>query len=308
MSNGKPRVSIGMPVHNSEKYLRAALDAILAQTYTDFELIISDNASSDCTAEICKSYAAKDPRIKYFSNAHNLGANPNINKSFELSCGEYFKWAFYDDLVAPDFLAKCVEVLDQNPEVVLCVPKANIIDENGKFLGVHEYRADTTLSKPHLRFRNVVLNSDSGWEIFGLIRANTLSKTALHASYPGSDLVLIAELTLHGRFHILPDALSYPRVHAEQLWMLIPKERDRVVFEDASLEGKIVLPKWGWFFGYLKAIGNAHLGIFEAGHCYITFIRWILKPDHLRALGKDVLLAISKSITRIYSKQSSVHS
>jgi glycosyltransferase involved in cell wall biosynthesis len=299
MSDKKaPRVSIGMPVYNSEKYLKGALDSVLAQTYSDFEIIICDNASTDQTPEICRMYAAKDKRIRYYRNSHNLGANPNINQTFKLSSGEYFKWAFYDDLIRPEFISRCIEVLDQNPEVVLCVPKSNVIDENGRFLGINEYKADLTVSQPHIRFRNIVNTPDAGWEVFGLIRSSVLKQTALHASYPGSDLVLLAELALHGRFHVLSEALLYPRIHPEQMWILVPKERDRVVFEDSSLEGKIVLPKWGWVFGYLQAIKNAPLNIFQLVDCVFTVLRWILRPDHFRALVKDIILAVGKLISK----------
>ena len=104
----KLRVTIGLPVYNGETYLEETLDSILNQTYTEFELIISDNGSSDGTRLICEEYAAKDDRIKYYRSVKNLGAAPNYNRAFELSSGEYFKWADYDDPLAPEFLSKCV--------------------------------------------------------------------------------------------------------------------------------------------------------------------------------------------------------
>ena len=104
MSENEPRVSIGMPVYNGEKYLEEAIQSILAQTYSDFELVISDNASTDKTQEICLEYAARDSRVRYHRNEKNLGAAPNYNRTFELSTGQYFKWADYDDLLAEEFL------------------------------------------------------------------------------------------------------------------------------------------------------------------------------------------------------------
>ena len=99
-----PRVSIGLPVYNGELFLENALDSILSQTYSDFELIISDNASDDKTEEICRSYAARDKRVRYSRNAHNLGAAPNYNRVYHLARGRYFKWASHDDVLAPEFL------------------------------------------------------------------------------------------------------------------------------------------------------------------------------------------------------------
>ena len=117
----KPRVTIGMPVYNGAALVGAALESILAQTLTDFELIISDNASTDATAEVCRSYAAKDRRIRYYRNEKNLGAAPNFNRVVELATNgvPYFKWAAHDDVIAPTFLEKCARVLDAAPQSVV---------------------------------------------------------------------------------------------------------------------------------------------------------------------------------------------
>src|SRR5215469_16516475 len=120
-----PRVSIGLPVWNGEKYIRSAVDSILRQDYTDFELIISDNASTDATQDICREYAAKDPRIRYYRNEKNIGASANFNRLVELARGELFKWATHDDIHMPGFLGRCIEIIDQAPSTVaLVTPKA----------------------------------------------------------------------------------------------------------------------------------------------------------------------------------------
>ena len=116
-------VSIGLPVYNGENYLSAAIESIAAQTFQDFELIISDNDSTDRTPEICRHYMMQDKRIRYFRNKRNLGAAPNYNRTYELSQGQYFKWTAHDDIICPDFLAKCVVALEAEPEAV-CVGAA----------------------------------------------------------------------------------------------------------------------------------------------------------------------------------------
>ncbi len=123
-----PRVSVGLPVYNGENFIKDALDSILAQTFEDFELIISDNASTDGTQQICRQYTSKDQRIRYIRNDGNIGASKNFNQVFELSSGEYFKWIAHDDLCAPEFLERCVEVLDQDPSIVLCFARPKAID------------------------------------------------------------------------------------------------------------------------------------------------------------------------------------
>ena len=113
--NAQPRLSVGLPVYNGEKYLRESLDALLGQSYGDFHLIISDNASTDSTEEICREYLAKDSRISYFRQPVNIGATPNHNWTFDQSSTELFKWASYDDLYGRDLLARCIEALDADP-------------------------------------------------------------------------------------------------------------------------------------------------------------------------------------------------
>jgi glycosyltransferase involved in cell wall biosynthesis len=295
-----------MPVYNGEKYIEAAIEAILAQTYTDFEFIISDNASTDRTPEICQAYAARDQRIRYYHNNRNLGAAPNYNRAFELSTGEYFKWADYDDVIAPDFLTKCVEVLDHNPDVVLCYPLSRVIDEHGSILGDYSYKAYADSPNPHIRFRDFTLNPDAGYQVSGLIRASAIKKTTLHGSYPASDLVFLAELTLYGRFYELREPLFFPRYHSNQSTKGVQTvERDRVVFFDTSNQGKIMLPKWSLLAGFLKAIKNGPLSASAKLYCYWQMIHWVLKPDHFRALGKDVLLALNKWVVRTFHKTKS---
>jgi glycosyltransferase involved in cell wall biosynthesis len=123
--NAHPKVSIGMPVYNGENFIVESLDALFAQTFTDFELIICDNASTDRTGEICREYAARDARIRYCRNETNIGASANYNLTFELARGDYFKWAAHDDICAPTYVERCVEALDRDPGVALAYRRAS---------------------------------------------------------------------------------------------------------------------------------------------------------------------------------------
>ena len=133
MNDRIPKVSIGMPVLNGENYIEPAIRSILAQTYSDFELIISDNASQDRTEEICLYYAKKDRRIRYHRNDSNIGAARNFNRTVELAKGQYFKWAAHDDTLAPEYLEKCLEVLEQDESLILCFPENNISEWIGRY-------------------------------------------------------------------------------------------------------------------------------------------------------------------------------
>jgi len=134
MSQKKPSLTIGIPVYNGEKFIGAALESLLAQTFEDFEVVISDNASTDNTAQICKAYAEKDKRIIFHQHVQNLGAIKNFNLLVSLANGKYFKWAACDDICAPTFLETCIAALEQDPSVVLAHPKVKVIDSQGNHL------------------------------------------------------------------------------------------------------------------------------------------------------------------------------
>jgi glycosyltransferase involved in cell wall biosynthesis len=270
----KPRVSIGLPVFNGELYLEETLDSILNQTFSDFELIISDNASTDSTQQICERYAVKDGRIKYYRNIRNLGVAPNYNRVFELSSGEYFKWADHDDPLAPDFISKCVDVLDNRPEVVVCFPKAKLIDENGNLIHDYDPLPDTSSPQPHIRFGKLILAHDHRLaQASGLMRANLVKKTVMHASYPCSDEVFLAHLGLLGHYHEIPERLFYLRSHPNQSSKgVLASERARVLFFDTSLKGKLVLIKWLYFRGCLHAINSSPISIYQRICCYFLCV------------------------------------
>ncbi len=221
MSARRSRVSIGLPVYNRKQFLRETLDSVLAQTFEDFELIISDNASTDGTEEICREYANRDTRVRYSRNHVNLGASRNYNRVFELSSGEYFKWLASDDLCAPTFLERCVEALDCEPMAVLAYPLARSIDERGNVHHSYEGVVEDTSwpVEPVDRFRQLVdgFVNDSGVSaapyVFGLIRSDALRQTRLIGNFISSDLNLLAELALIGRFIVVPEHLSFIRSH-----------------------------------------------------------------------------------------------
>jgi len=305
MDNINPRVSIGLPVYNGERYLADAIDSILAQTYINFELIISDNASDDRTGKICMEYAAQDQRVRYYRNETNLGVAPNHNAVFKLAKGEYFRWAGYDDKIAPEFLEKCVKFLDDHPDVILCVPGAEMIGEHGERLENYEYLRtySSEISSPisHKRFCYFALANISGNYMYGLIRTSSVAQTSLHGSYPSSDLVFFSELALIGKFEVMPDCLFYRRIHPAKSTMgAFAKERNRAVLFDTSNIGRILLPKWQILVGYLKAIWRSKIDVRTKLICNYYMIAWILKRENFRSLVKDIILAGQKVISRLY--------
>jgi glycosyltransferase involved in cell wall biosynthesis len=203
-----------MPVYNGENYLRLAVDSIITQDYADFELIISDNASTDATQEICQEFAAKDHRIRYCRNETNIGASGNHNRVFELARGELFKWAAHDDVHLPGFLRRCVEVFDQAPPtVVLVAPRTEIIDGAGLRTTEMAESLHTARSLPHQRVSDVLRNVEWATAQFGLFRSEALRKTRLIDGFLASDWVLLLELAILGEIWEIPEILFQKRYH-----------------------------------------------------------------------------------------------
>jgi glycosyltransferase involved in cell wall biosynthesis len=213
MNRRSPRVSIGVPVYNGERFLEEALESLLSQTFEDFELTISDNASSDNTPDICRAYLRQDRRIRYMLNEKNIGVNRNYNRLFQVSSGEYFKWAAADDVCDPRLIARCVEVLDRDRTVVLAYGKTAFINERGNKLALNDPGWDLRSSNPHERMRYVINSGHWVNSNYGLIRAEELAKTRLLPLYSGGDYRLMGELSLRGRFFEIPEFLFFRRIH-----------------------------------------------------------------------------------------------
>lgn len=286
MQHNEPRVSIGLAVYNGEKYLEQAVDSILAQTFTDFELIISDNASTDRTEEICKKYLAKDKRIRYYRNEKNIGGANNENRTFILSRGEYFRWAAHDDMCAPELITKCVEILDQNPAVVLCYSMITEINDEGDFIRtISQIKGEST--KPHERFRDLAQKDHNCEATYGLIRADILRKTRLQKNYTDSDRTLLCELSLYGQFFEIQEPLFYKRYHPQNMYVNM---RARMAWFNPAFKGKVVFPFWMQFFDYLGTINRVPISLTEKFRCYGYMIHWI--REHGRNLVGDIILAI----------------
>lgn len=280
-----------MPVYNGERYLTEALDSILSQTYADFELIISDNASTDRTEEICREYASRDARISYHRSDINRGAAWNYNHVFELSRGKYFKWASHDDRCAPTFLERCVEALDTSPYVVVSFPRTTVIDAEGGTIDMEE--DDLPLDSPDVVRRFVAcLNPMKLCHnvIFGLIRRDILAATPLIGAYLASDRSLVAELSLYGPFDELPERLFFRRKHGGNIGIALKD----LQFYRPELRRRFVMPEWRLLLEFLRSISRVPLGAGEKARLTRAVLRWAVGRRkelewQLKAAIKDVL-------------------
>lgn len=233
-SNPSPAVSIGVPVYNGERFLAHALDSMLAQGFADFEIVISDNASTDGTAAICSDFARRDPRVRVIRQPENIGAPRNWSYVVGAARGRYFKWASANDWCAPQFLERCVDALDRDASAVLAHGRTCLVDEDTGARTMYRDDIDILDARPSDRFRAAVrllaLNNAQS----GLIRRAALLRTGLDRPYPAGDLVLMAELALAGRWLLLPEVLLYRRMGSRTFTKFLGRDDVQAFFDPYS--------------------------------------------------------------------------
>lgn len=294
-----PLVSVGLPVYNGEDYLVQALDSLLAQTYKNFELIISDNASTDKTVQICQDYAVIDSRISFYPSEKNLGAAWNYNRVFELAKGKYFKWAAHDDLCDPGYLEECVNLLEADSSVVLCYantavidPEGHVIDRCTEDLHLQSDRASGRYQQFHQRFlRKYKCNA-----VFGVMRRDALEGTDLIGRYEASDITLLAELALIGKITEIPEYLFFRRDHPDMSGRANPTAEAIAAWFDPGNQEKLVMPMSRLFWEHLKAISRVQMSPTERMRCYALlriFLRW-----KRREISRELRVLLNASLHR----------
>lgn len=278
------RVTIGLPVYNGARYIEECLASIQSQTFRDFRLVISDNASTDGTAEVCRRFASKDERIAYVRQPTNIGAARNYDFTFHQSSGEFFKWHAHDDFLSSTYLERCVAALDAAPAAVAAHTATRLIDADSRPLVYDPNRKawfDSNGTKwvsriddpkklldsdPVERFRWIVNTYAQDFEIFGVFRRSSLAQSALHLPFWGSDKTLLAELTLHGPFAHVPEELFHRRCHGEQASSLSPREK--VKWLDPRMRYLPFATEIMALSAYMRAIRKAPIGTRDRIRCY----------------------------------------
>jgi glycosyltransferase involved in cell wall biosynthesis len=277
---GRPPITIGMPVYNGERYLAEALECVLAQDFGDYEVLISDNASTDSTEEICRSYAARDPRIRYHRWDRNRGMVRNIGYTMESATGEFFKNYSYDDRIAPTFLSTCLRAIREAPEsVVLVYPRTGIIGIDGEDLGEYEDRLDLRSPSPAARFASFTRQVRQVNVIHGVYRTAVLQQLLPLKTLLGFDNLLFAELALRGEFREIPELLFYRRSHPGSYAMGAPSPAAMARALDPDAPASIVrAPVTRLFFAHLGAVWRAPLSPGERLATYCAYL-----PAYLHA-------------------------
>lgn len=246
-----PLLSIGMPVYNGERTIRAALESLLAQTFTDFELIVSDNASSDRSWSIVEEFAARDPRVRAVRQLHNIGANANYTALFRAARGKYFKWASCNDWCAPQFLQRCVEQLQADPGVVLVAPRTRLFESDPAVFQDYLDDIACTQDDPVDRFKHVGERLALNNVVNGVVLSDALRRTRLVDHYPSADVVLVAHLALLGRIVLLPEPFFYRRMDRASATALMGEAAvHRHHYPVATWRSR--LPAWRLAWGWVR--------------------------------------------------------
>lgn len=208
-------ISIGLPVYNGDNHLDRAISSLLGQSYNNFELIISDNASIDKTEKICLKFKKKDKRIRYYRNHKNLGAIWNFNRVFNLAKGKYFMWASADDYWLPDYLKSCFERFKQSTKVILVGTECKLINGQTEKKIYTDKGFSTVGMSPQLRLKTykkiIHSGNHAGTILYGLHKKNILYKTMPFKNIICSDHLLLAQLSLLGEFVTIPKVLMIKR-------------------------------------------------------------------------------------------------
>lgn len=276
-----PTVSIAIPVFNGENYLREAITSIILQSYCDFELIISDNASTDATESICREFCLQDSRVRYIRQSVNIGAARNFNILVGEARGRYFKWMAHDDVIAPSYLADCVETLERDATAVLASTKVRYIDAAGN---QHEdYASPFRIgdADPAVRFSEMMQKGGRCYEVFGLIRRNELLQTGLIGCYYHGDGVLLAHLALLGRFVELPDRLLYSRLHDKQSMYVFG-----VAYREAAPDFEAYAT---WFDPRNRDRGSRSFSKMFADYCRMVRVSPLSLPTRTSCIGVIVV-------------------
>ncbi len=294
----EPLVGIGMPVYNGMRYVAEAIGSICAQSCPALELVICDNASTDGTADVCREFAAADPRIRYYRNDSNIGAHPNYNRTFELARGKYFKWAPHDDVLHRDFLAACVEALEADPGAVICQSQLDYIDDRGNKLGVVSTAlAGTDSESAARRFAAAVLLPHNCYAVMGLFRREALLGSMLLESFHGADRALIAQLALRGRFIEIPRALLMVRDHADRYSRARVRPGDRAVWHDTRLKDRRTFPVWRLYREYWSMALHARVKSGERIRMLVRLLQWWFVNWNAARVAIDTIAALFPATT-----------
>ena len=243
--------------------------------------------------------------MRYHRNQCNLGASRNYQISFEMASGVYFKWAAHDDVLAPTFIERCVEVLEADREVVLCYGKTTTIDGQGRPVSTAGAYPALDAAMPHERFRASFFTGEP-YPVWGLIRTEVLRRTQLLGPFVCHDRALLAELALHGRFHCVDEPLFLHREHPGRSVRVYDYGRPDLVIEwyAPGRGGGLVFAEWRLLAEYWAGLRRAPITTRQRLWCLWHLAGWAVKrpSGFVRdpALMATRLPLVGKHLLRMY--------
>lgn len=287
------KVSIGLPVYNGEKFIKKRIENLLKQTFSDFELIISDNASTDSTFEICKQFESMDPRIRCIKQEKNMGGVWNFNFVLKEAKGEYFLWVGVDDLLEPTFLEKNINILESQKNVVCSVSKIRMFGDFTEYLKIKSNDSifkriekkvkkrfsymDTfpaTEKNYELKVCNFLKNCRHNQIFYGVYRKKILEKCFIDDSFIGFDTAYSLSILRYGDLYVIDEVLMEvfdggesrsgmievaKRNNKKIIWIIFPYMQFTVWCKN-YLGTKLFLKNFSYFFR-LNLIGLMSLSL-----------------------------------------------
>jgi len=254
MDPEKALVTVGVPVYNGERYLEQCLDSLLSQTYRNFVLVISDNASTDRTQEICGRYAKADPRVRYHRNPVNIGLYGNFNRLLELVRTPYVKLASADDFWAPEMLADAMEQMERDPSLALCHPRAVLVGEDGGETRRYDKPLHVMEGDAALRFKRVLNELALVNQLMGVMRIDAVRSMLPFTNNTDADVVFMAELSLYGKIMELPKYQYFRRFHEACSSWDRKSETHQVKAVFRAVTRRIYLPTWKHHWGLMRRV------------------------------------------------------
>jgi len=255
MSNEDKFVSIGLPTLNGERWLAKALDSLLAQSHGNFEIVISDNGSSDDTAGIVQRYAKEDGRIRHFRNQYVLPHYDSLNQAFRLSQGDYFMWATDHDVWEETFIEQLLEALLANSDTALVYPRSSFIGPDDEEIERFDQSLSTEGLSPAERFLKILVELTRFNMFFGLYRTEHLRKTRLFPAFLGGGRLLLCELSLHGEIRQVTNCLLHlRRKNPEERAYDAERRRIETLFADERDKWKKLAPHLDMVHGLLEIV------------------------------------------------------
>jgi len=221
-----PKISIGIPVYNGEHFLDEKIKSILDQTFSDYEIIISDNASTDKTSIICNKFAKNEPKIRYIRQEKNIGIWENFNFVLKEAKGDYFLWSSVDDIMLPTYLEKTLDIISSNKNISCCFTKIKLYGESDNLKNDLKVSLIERIKK---KFTQLIFNDELGaysakgsYEkridvyfknlshnqiFYGMYRTEQIKRSFVKKSFLWYDAATILNILKYGELYVVDEVL-----------------------------------------------------------------------------------------------------